>query len=314
MRFRHALAISIDNFSSVFKLLLYRLVTTVIFVSIGYVILTHGLHTIVSSAEVQHLKQLLGGFVQGLFTGNSEFLQSFQGDMHVAIADVVRLVANNSASIIGCAVALVLVYLVNRFVSGLAVFATGSVIGDRMATYSRTSFSQAYFKNLGNAALYGAIYVPLCFVYDALTLLACWFFFFFAPSFFPSWGILSALLALSLTMTAIVCLQALKMTFISYWMPAVHGGMKVGEAFKASFRAVKGFGGRFANFLMSVYLIVVVNAVCGLVTFGSALLLTIPLSYVFLLCMQFVNYFRTSGQKYFVTLNRIAEDETIEAK
>lgn len=39
MRFRNALRISIDNFSSVFKLLLYRVITGIVFFSLVFVIL-----------------------------------------------------------------------------------------------------------------------------------------------------------------------------------------------------------------------------------------------------------------------------------
>ena len=43
MRFRHALHIASENFTSVFKLLLYRLFTAAIFASLGYVIVAMGL-------------------------------------------------------------------------------------------------------------------------------------------------------------------------------------------------------------------------------------------------------------------------------
>lgn len=61
MRFRHAISISIDNFSAVFKLLLYRLVTAVIFFSLGYVILRYGLADITESAEAGAIKSLCTG-------------------------------------------------------------------------------------------------------------------------------------------------------------------------------------------------------------------------------------------------------------
>ena len=55
MRFRHALHITSENFSSVFKLLLYRLFVTAIFGSLAYVILSLGLSAITGSSEVATL-------------------------------------------------------------------------------------------------------------------------------------------------------------------------------------------------------------------------------------------------------------------
>ena len=169
------------------------------------------------------------------------------------------------------------------------------------------TFSAAYFRTVGKAMLYQVIYVPIAFVYDVLSIAACWFFFFFAPSLLPSWGVVTVLIAVCVTVTALICLQALKMTFISAWMPAViAGGMKVGEAMKYSFRSVKSFGRRFAAFLVAIYLIVAVNAIAAVFTVGSGLLLTVPLSFQLLLAMQFVEYYEDNGKKYFVSYSKIA--------
>ncbi len=307
MRFRHAFSISVDNFSCVFKLLLYRLVTSVIFFSLCYVILRLGLSDITSSAEIAHLKELLSSFVNALFTGETGTLQNFRGELAGALDAVLKLIAAKSGEVAGCIVGLALMYLVARFVNGLAVFALGGAIGDRMATYSRAKFSQEYFRLLGKASLYQIIYVPVCFVYDAAMLASCWLLFFYAPSFLPSWGFFSVIIAISLAITAVACLEALKMSLISAWMPAVIvGGVPVGKAFGASVTARKEFAPRFAGFLAGVYFVIIMNVVCGLATVGSALLLTVPFSYIFLLCLQFVYYFHGTQRKYFVSLNRIA--------
>lgn len=310
MRFRHAVRITIDHFSGVFKLLLYRLVTSAIFFSIAYVILRLGLASVTGSAEAHAVKDLFTGFVKAIFTGDSGKLQSFGADMAAALHALLTLISEKSGEVAGCIVGLALVYLVARFVNGLAVFAIGEVMNDRMSVYSRTRFSQAYFKRLGKASLYQVIYVPVCFAYDALMLTACWFLFFYIPSLLPSWGFFSIVIAISLALTAVICLEALKMTFISAWMPAIIAdGMGTGKAFKASLAGRKGFASRYASFLAGVYTIVIANVLCAVATVGSALLITVPLSYIFLLSLQFVNYYQTSDKKYFASLNRIVGKE-----
>ncbi len=308
MRFRHAIHIASENFSSVFKLLLYRLFTMAIFGSLCYVILTLGLSAITESAEVATLKELVTTFLHAIVTGQTEVLAGLPLQFRDAFTALLKLIAFNTPSIIGCVIGLIVMYLLSRFVNGLALFAVANVVNDRMSTYSRTAFSQSYFKSIGKAALYQLIYVPLCFVYDALMLAACWFFFFYAPSFMPSWGFLTVIIAVSLTLTAIVALEALKMTLISAWIPAVVTDRdSITHAFRASVRDGKSFGARYASFLAAIYLIIAVNVLFAVATVGSSLLLTVPLSYIFLLALQFVNYYLGSGKKYFVTKNSIAD-------
>ncbi|MGN0822166.1 MAG: hypothetical protein ACI4NG_00175, partial [Candidatus Gallimonas sp.] len=151
---------------------------------------------------------------------------------------------------------------------------------------------------------YQVIYVPASFVYDALSLLVCYFFFFYALSFLP------LVLTISLAVTAYVCLLALKLTVISAWMPSVIAdGAGVARAFGRCFRNGKNFGRRFAGYLVAVYLIIITNVITAVCTFGSGLFLSVSLSYLFVLCMQFVNYCEDEGKKYFVSAQKVVDAE-----
>ena len=306
MRFRNALRISVDNFSSVFKLLLYRLVTGLLFFSLIYVILKLSLSVVTESAELRELKDLIGIFFRSVATGDTERLHGIGDEFQTALKNILLMLGKHSGSIAGAIVGVCVIYLCSRFANGLAVFALGNTVNDRMSVFARTSFSTAYFKNIGQAMLYQIIYVPLAFVYDALSIALCWLLFFYIPSFFALPLLISLIVALFSAMTVIVCLQALKMTVISAWMPAMIADKKsAGAGLKSCFADGKGFGQRFAGFLVAVSAIVTVNVMCALATFGSALLLTVPFSFIFLLAMQFVNHYQATGRKYFVSLHTI---------
>ena len=307
MRFRNAFHITMDNFSSTFKMLLYRLVVAAVTFSLVYVILRLALDPVMQSAEWVTLREMPGEFFRALVSGDSAVLQTFQENFHTSLMDFLSLLASNGGAIAGAAVGVCLIYLLSRFLNGLCLFAIAGTMFDRMSVFSRTSFSASYFKNLGRAALYEVIYVPITFVYDAITLLACWFLFFYLPSLFPSWGFLSVLIALSLTVAVYLCMQSLKLTFVSAWIPSVLSGKtSVAKGMSISFRSRKNLLHRFASFLVANYIIVVVNLVFMLFTLGSAGLITVPLSYLFLLSIQFVHYYEDGGRKYFVSVNNIA--------
>ena len=309
MRFRNAFQLAMGNFSSVYKLLLYWLVTGIVFFSLTFVTLRLGLNSIIHSAEVNTLVDLGKDFLRALATGDVETLHIFQPEFQEALRAFGELLIARSGGIVGALIGVCVIYLVSRFVNGLGVFAVAQTYQDRMSTCSRTRFSTAFFKGMGHGALYQVSYVPLSFAYDVLAVLACWFVFFYLPSFFPLWGFLGSLISVAVTLTAFICLEALKMTLISAWMPAMLDGHSLRSAMRTSFLARKGFGRRFSGYLVALYLIVAANIALGVFTFGGALLLSIPFSFLILLSMQFVHYYEDSGKKYFISYNKIEGGE-----
>lgn len=308
MRFRNAFRILLDNFSNVYKLLLFRIITGLISLSIAYVILTRGLHVIFESPEAQNISELFKDLLRTLSTGKPEFSQlvDFRDAMISAVAAFLVMVGTNVGSIVASFIGLCALYLFSRFLNGTASFAVGSVLNDRLAAYSRTKFSSAYFRNLGKSMLYHLIYVPIGFVYDIASLVACWFFFFYTPSLMP-WGGFTILLGLSLSVAAFICLQALKLTFISGWIPAmVTDGKGVLAGCRQSFQSLKGFGGRFSNYLVTIYLIAGVCVLFGICTFGSFLLIAVPAGLLMVLCLQFVFYYEDNNKKYFLSFRKIS--------
>ena len=82
-------------------------------------------------------------------------------------------------------------------------------------------------------------------------------------------------------------------------------------------KAIKGLQGApkkqtgrlFSCYLVSVYFVIIFNAAAVLFTFGSALLVTIPTSYLFFVCLHFVQYYTLTGKKYFIRLDKIAKND-----
>lgn len=310
MRFRHSVSLTIDNFSGVFKLLLYRIISGAVFFSLTYVILSLGLSVIVKSPEVAALKELVKTFLKALFGGDYNALQGIPHEFRAAVSGLLTLFNTHIGSIVGSVIGVCCMYLLGRYFNGLAHFALGGTVNDRMSMNAKTRFSASYFRRVGQASLYQLVYVPLTFVYDMASVGLCVFLFFYIPSLLTVWNFFTVILSLGLSVMLILAMQALKLTFVSAWMPAmIAGGKTVGQALKETARCKNSFWRRFAAYLIAAYLIVVVNVTFGLCTLGSGLFISVPLSYYFLLVMQFVNYYTDSGKKYFVTRDRIAEGE-----
>ena len=86
----------------------------------------------------------------------------------------------------------------------------------------------------------------------------------------------------------------------------------LGEEGKRELESVKGekrFGPLFSTYLVTVIAIMCVNVLCAFATFGAALLVTVPVSYLIMLFVQFVGYYTFEKKKYFLT-----EDTVIRPK
>lgn len=62
----------------------------------------------------------------------------------------------------------------------------------------------------------------------------------------------------------------------------------------------------FSTYVATIYIIIIINVIGAVCTFGSVLLLTVPASFMLFICEQFVNYYTVQGKRYFITYDRIA--------
>lgn len=312
MRFEHSVKITVGNFSSVFKYMLYRIVTGVVFFSLIYVVLRLSLSFIVSSEEVAVLRELVKETVKCIISGNVERLGEINknAEYQNAVLAIGRLIAQGGGAIAGAIVGVILIYLVARIVDGLATFALGAIVNDRMSIYSRMPFSTALFSTVGQGIFYELIYVPLSFLYDALTVLLCWFVFFYLRDLIIGSSFMAVAASLSLFALSFMLLEALKMTLISSWIPSmIADKTKVTKAFAQSLKNKRCFASRFVCFLSSIAIIIVVNILFCVCTLGSALLITVPVSFLFLLSVQFVYYYHDVRKKYFISAGVVFSPE-----
>lgn len=302
MRFRNSLRLLMENFKNVYKLLVYKLVIAIVTVSLICALLLPGLMDILNSMEMTMFVEDIKAFVSAIVRGDNEFLSGFQERFGETVAALLRLLDSMMSQIVWSLVGVAAVYLVGRILDTLGYFSVGCILDDRMSIYAETPFSAAYVKNLGKATLYSIVYVPVVFLCDVAMIALCWFLFFYLFSF------LNVLGSLFFSMTFIVLCQSLKLTFTSMWLPAMASdNMSIGGAMRFGGRSLKKqFQKVFAIYIATVYLVIIVNVVAAVCTFGSALLVTVPASYFLFICVQFVNYYTVQGKKYFITYARIA--------
>lgn len=301
MRFANSIRLLMEDFKHAFKLLLYRVIMAVIVIALCSAFILPEIMEIleadVTKEFIANFKNIFLSFVEHDTTSPSEYVKMVfgkDGNLKKLFDFIITMKLELLLVFIGC----ILVYLIKRFVDTLVYFTLGSMIGDKMSTYTDTPFFTAFVANLGKASKYAALYVPIVFLFDVGTIALCFVLLRFLP----------LLAALFLSVTLIVVLQSLKLTLTSRWMPAMTvDGMGLGAAFRPANDIEKRQGRKtYCLYVVTVYLIIIINALAAAFTFGSALLLTIPTSYLWLICEQYVNYYTMKGKKYFITYDTIA--------
>ncbi len=303
MYFRNAMRLLIDNFKNVYKIALYNIIVNVIALAFCSAMILPGLMEIWNHAATQELILEFRAFFTALFSADGATLSKLKdgifgegGSLH----DVGTLLSSKMASIILVIVGCVLVYLLKRFVETLFYFAVGDVLNDKMTTYAETPVMPTFVARLGAACRYSLVYVPVTFLFDLATIGIVLLLF----------SLINVTPALFLGMTVTVLIQALKLTFTGLWMPAMTtDNKKLSLAMKCeNAEEAKKRWKIFPTYIVLVYVVVIVNVAATLCTFGSALLLTIPASYMIFICQQYVYYYTIKGKKYFLTYESIASN------
>ena len=302
MKFKHTFHVFVDNFSVVYKQLLYRLVIILVSGIICWLGVYPFIKELIDSAQLNSLIDGVKSFASNLLNGELEELASLSAKVQTAYAELIQLIQTKITQVILSGLLLLLIIIIAKWFEGLGNYATACVINDKMALRAEQHFLSTLIKNLKTASIYNAIYVPLSVLYDLLITVAMFFLFFFLLN-----HVLYFFLCVFLFVLAIVVAITVKMTFTTDWLPSlIRGKMKQGEAIKYTFaRKNKNTFNVMSNFAVIVVIVFALNVAAFFLTLGVGLLLTVPSSYAIIICFEMVNYYDREEIKYSIDKNTI---------
>ncbi len=302
MLFRNSIKLLMENFKGVYKILLYKFIVSLIAGALFAAMILPELIEIVNSVETQAFWLDIQAMFKAFFAANGSALETAKASifgLDGTLNGVVKLILSKMTAIVLTAIGCVAVYLLKRFAETLCYFAVGSSLNDRMSAYAETPFTASYVQNLGKASRYALVYVPSVFLLDAVTV-SLSFLVLTNLNIFP---------ALFLTVTLVVIMQSAKLTFTGLWMPSMTADNKpLKQSFAYDKTERKQLPKIFSTYLVTVYGVIILNVIAAVCTFGSALLITVPASYMLFICVQYVNYYTIKGKKYFITYDKIASN------
>lgn len=310
MRFKHTIHVLIDNFRTTYKLLLYMLVVIIISIGVCSAIVIPFLHGLGGSDAnyYDNFADALSSLFSAIGNGEMDKIQGSIAAVRESFKAITDYIANNPASPAPCVVGLVAVALVRRFFVGLGNYAAASTINDRMSMHANSPFLRSLIKNLGRASAVNGIYAPLSLIYDVITIGLCGY---LTLGLLYARGGVPLLLSLMLCVVAVILCMAVKMMFTTDWLPAmICGKQRTFPAMKYTIaRRGKKSGAVYSFYATSLVLILGINVLAAIGTIGAGLLITVPLSYMYVLCYEFVNYCDSKEMKYFVDKRTIIKPE-----
>lgn len=303
MRFRNSIHLLMENFKNVYRVLIYKLAVALVAVALCFAFVLPELIQIAESTQLQNVLEDAAEFCRAFMNLDAAAFQNSRTSILSAdgsLRQFLRFLTSMTTQIVWACVGCLIVVLFKHFAEIFCYYAAGSIINDKMTTYAETKFIPAWIANLGKASVYALVYVPISLLFNLLSVLAA----VVCISFLP-FGC-----SLFFAMTLVAALQAFKHTITGLWLPAmIADGKTLKEAMSDKDCNIRKQGLKnFSAYLVYVYGVIVVNVLAGVCTFGSALLLTIPASYVLLLCLQLVQYYILKGKKYFITYENIEQN------
>lgn len=295
MIFKHAFHVFVDNFSAVYKQLLFRLVVLLVAGAICIAGVYPFIKELIDSSQFNTITNGVRGFITNLLNGNIGELQSLSEKVQKAYAEFIELLNAKLTQVVCGGLLLLLIIVIAKWFMGICNFATASIINDKMALRANQSLLGAAIKNLKVATVYNAIYVPLSVLYDVIIGVGMFYLFFTLLQ-----SVAYFFVCVFLFVLAVITAMTVKMTFTCDFLPAlIRGKMGQRAAIKYAFsQKNKHTLGVMSNFAVIIMIIFALNMAALLLTFGVGMLLTVPASYVIIISFEMVNYYDREEIKY----------------
>lgn len=301
MRLKHAFHVFIDNFSTTYRLMVYKILITLIVVGLSCAVLFPSLNAVTDSAQYAQLTSAFSEFWDDVSRLDFNELADRFLDLKHALGAFKDLLLEKGWLVALDIICAFLIAFIFFFLTAVGSYGLTVSIRNRMTLRTNTSLTMAILKNIKKACLYAVIYAPLTVAYYTVCLSLYYLLIFKAGKSMPLLG------KMFLLSTLITLTVAVKYTFTTDWLPAlIHSNMTNRAAIAYSFgNKNKRRKGTFSVAIIIVLIIDIVNVTVPLCTFGAGLLLTIPAGAIIIQSYQLVNYFDNNRLKYF------ADDYTI---
>lgn len=304
MLYKNTFKLMFSNANLIWKLMLYFLIAFLIIIGMAIAVALPIIEVLISEGFFESISETYFDFISSLN------LKVLFENIATLMSNFLDIIVNNVDSLI---VYIVLFMFVITILGGLIInfyaYPTNSVVNFYMNSNVKQGFMTNFFVTIKNNIKYSLVYLITLLPINVgiLTLLI---------NSFKLFRLNGILLAFSpfIIIIGFTLLNSLKMTLFCGWIPAmvtqnkgVFAGLKNGFIV-AKRRFLQTFGNSIALTVTLIFL----NVFGGLCTFGVALLLTIPTSFLISNIFNMVAYYTAIGQRFYVDSFNVIAPKTME--
>ncbi len=295
MRIKNAFKILIGNSTVIYKSTFFKLITTSLITLIAYFVISADLGYLFNSVEVHD-------FWNAILTTLTNFIKGNGLDTELlpkAFEAVVEMLKINAIEISIALIKVTLFIFLHNLVERMCNFAIGFLTEGYMSALTKYSLVASLFLNFGKALIYSLIIVPIAIIFDGLVLTLA---IIIAVYGLRIISIFAIIIAIIFVVLAISC----KYTVFSTFLPSIVGGEKtIRESFVNCFKKRDKFMPMLGNYAFAIMISFYLNVSVAVFTLGVGLIISIPLTSVFIVLLNFVDYYQLQGKRYYVSADEV---------
>ena len=164
-----------------------------------------------------------------------------------------------------------------------------------MSALTKYSMIAILLANIGKAFLYSLIIVPIVMIFDGLVITL--------GILIAVYGLrLISLFAIILSIMFIVIALSCKFTVLTRFLPfIIADDLPICKAFRSCFKKREGFLHMIGNYAFVIMITFYLNVSVAVFTVGVGLIISVPLTSVFVVLVGFVDHYQLSGKRYYVS-------------
>ena len=298
--FKSTFKLLLNNFSMVWKILLYKIVVLICVVGLTSVVCLPIIKELISQGFFVFLQDNLSTtFLNFNLNSLVGTLVEITNKLFLIVKDASLLPLLISASCIS----IILYYFVDR----LSYLAVVDDVHSFMSSNLKLGFMNCFVANFGKSAKLGLIKLVTTFILNVgIIASACGIYYALSTSVLA--------LAPLVTIAYAIIMFSLKITLFAGVEPSmVVNNCGIIEALKRNFKAIqKKWLSIFSNTLIMVILLFFLNMFAVFFTFGITLLITVPITILTTIIFKNVVYYECTGMRYYCDSNTIIMPKKLE--
>lgn len=302
MEYKQSTSIMFSNFGLVFKLLLYFLVVSLIFVALSSAVIIPLFSQLKSNEDMQLLWDNTKGDTELFLKGGASIDETYY-KLKDDFAAIVKNFFSSTGMVVFICIAIFVIYLIYKFLISLSYLVVSDILNNFMSSNLRYGFLSNYTLNLRRSARYALakilVYIPI----DIFILFAI------GVALIGLWEIIKVF-SLPFVFSIGLFLFAYRDSLFAGWLPRLifNTNEKMFEAFKRGFKATKDYRkSLLAAILIQYFLYVCLMGAFTLPTLGVMAIIAQPINYVMLRIIELVCYYKNNRMKFYTDANTVVD-------